>query len=120
MLKTLLQSALKLAGSMAMPLYYNDASTVVNFNNGEPVKTVAPFDSYVSCRIYVNAQNVEASFYCVGKYLFSNVSLSSGSNITTTFPVRKGDEIEVQLTSNNWTSAQLTFWEIRGVSDFVP
>ena len=51
MLKTLLQSALKLAGSMAMPLFYNDISTAVSFNKGETVKTVAPYDCYVSCRV---------------------------------------------------------------------
>ena len=119
-LKSLINALFKLSGSQAMPSFYNDTSTVVNFNNGETVKTVAPFDCYVTCRVFVNAQNVEAAFYCVGKFLFSNARLTSNTSISTTFPVRKGDEVEVQVNSNNWTSVQMTFWKIRGVSDFVP
>lgn len=120
MLKTLLQRILKLAGSFAMPFYYNDASTVVEFSNGQTVKSVAPFDSYVTVRIFVNAPNVEASIYSVGKYLFSNVRLTSSVSINTTFPTKKGDDIEVKILSGNWTTVQITFWEIRGVSDLVP
>lgn len=120
MLKTLLQTFLKLAGQMAMPFFYNDSSTVVSFSYGQTVKTVAPFDSYVTVRVFVNSANTEAQIYAVGKFLFSNVRLTSNASITTTIPIRKGDEVELQMTSDNWTSVQITFWEIRGVSDFTP
>lgn len=120
MLKTLLQSALKLAGQMAMPFFYSDSSTVVSFSFGQTVKTVAPYDSYATVRVFVNSANTEAQIYAVGKFLFSNIRLSTNTSINTTIPVRKGDEIELQMTTDNWTTVQITFWKIRGVSDLVP